>query len=47
MMNAWSKSFSAPITETVATKKCAGFSSGNVIFQNVRQTPPPSIAAAS
>ena len=47
MMNAWSKSLSAPITETTATKKWAGLSSGKVIFQNVRQTPALSIAAAS
>jgi hypothetical protein len=46
-MYAWSKTFSAPITETTATKKCPGLSSGNVIFQKVRQRPAPSIAAAS
>ena len=38
---------SAPITETTATKKWAGLSSGNVILQNVCQVPAPSIAAAS
>ena len=35
------------MTDTTATKKCAGFSSGNVILQNVRHVLALSIAAAS
>ena len=46
-MNAWSNIFSPPMTSTMATKKWPGLSSGKVIFQNVRQAPAPSIAAAS
>ena len=46
-MNDWSNICSAPITETTATKKWPGFSSGKVIFQNIRHVLAPSIAAAS
>ena len=46
-MNDWSNICSAPMIETTATKKWAGFNSGNVIFLKVRHAPAPSIAAAS
>jgi len=46
-MKDWSNICSAPMIETTATKKCPGLSKGNVIFQNVRHAPAPSIAAAS
>src|SRR3954469_25860903 len=46
-MNAWSKILRAPMPKTTSTKKCAGFSSGNVIRQNVRHRLVLSVTAAS
>ena len=46
-MNAWSNSWSAPMTPTVATKKWPGRSSGNVMRRNACHGLAPSIAAAS